>query len=166
MPSSPDQDRSTPDAAGVSIFPPGVPLLVIALGVILKRHWPIGDGPLKTTPPGFWLGGAIVISGFLGIMLPALLVMRRSGQSPNPLKPTPSILTHGPFRYTRNPMYLTMIVACIGFAVLLANWWIVVLTPFGALLLQQLAIVPEERYLTAKFGDEYRSYQQQIRRWL
>ena len=91
--------------------------------------------------------------------------MRRSGQSENPFKPTFSIVEDGPFRLTRNPMYLQMVITCVGFAVFLSNGWILALTPLCALALRQLAILPEERYLEEKFGDAYIAYKRRVRRW-
>ena len=63
-------------------------------------------------------------------------------------------------------MYLQMVVACVGFSVALANPWILFLTPLCALLLQVLAIIPEEAYLERKFGQVYLDYKRRVRRWL
>ena len=71
-----------------------------------------------------------------------------------------------PLRVTRNPMYLQMVLACMGFSVILSNAWILILTPFCALVLQRFAILPEEAYLERKFGDEYLEYKRRVRRWL
>ena len=154
------------DAAAVRIFPPGVPLLTILLGAGLNRLWPIELGFAFPTPERYWLGGAVVASAILGLGLWAVLLFRRGGQNENPWKPTPHIEERGPFRLTRNPMYLQMVLVCIGFAVILANWWVLVLTPIGGWLLQRFAIVPEEAYLEKKFGESYLAYKRRVRRWL
>lgn len=91
--------------------------------------------------------------------------MRRSGQSENPYKKTTEIIETGPFRLTRNPMYLQMVLVCIGFAVLLANIWTLALTPICAMLLHMLVILPEESYLERKFGDTYLDYKRRVR-WI
>ena len=93
-------------------------------------------------------------------------MFRKTGQNENPWKPTPEIVERGPFTITRNPMYLQMIVVCIGVAVTLMNVWILLLTPIGAWVLQRLAIIPEEAYLEKKFGDTHRAYKRRVRRWL
>ena len=90
----------------------------------------------------------------------------RAGQSENPWKPTPEIVERGPFRFTRNPMYLQMVLVCIGVSVILMNFWILALTPICALLLYWVAIAPEEAYLERKFGEAYLSYKKRVRRWL
>jgi protein-S-isoprenylcysteine O-methyltransferase Ste14 len=63
-------------------------------------------------------------------------------------------------------MYLQMLLICLGVAMSLMNWWIVILIPVGGWVLQRLAIVPEEAYLERKFGAPYREYQGRVRRWL
>ena len=63
-------------------------------------------------------------------------------------------------------MYLMMVLVCIGFAIILSDPWILVLTPVCAWVLYQTAIKPEEAYLEEKFGDSYRAYKQTVRRWI
>jgi protein-S-isoprenylcysteine O-methyltransferase Ste14 len=128
--------------------------------------WPLGVGFALPTSARYWLGGAIVAAAILGLGLWPVMLFRRSGQSANPWKPTPSLIDRGPFRLTRNPMYLQMVLACLGVAIMLMNWWIVILTPIAAWSLQRLAIVPEEAYLERKFGDAYLAYKRRVRRWL
>ncbi|HEX7719149.1 MAG TPA: isoprenylcysteine carboxylmethyltransferase family protein, partial [Woeseiaceae bacterium] len=72
----------------------------------------------------------------------------------------------GPYRFTRNPMYLLMVLVCVAVAIILSNAWIVVLTPLCAWALYRFAILPEEAYLERKFGDGYRDYKRRVRRWL
>lgn len=158
-----DQKR---DAAAVRVFPPGVPLVTILLGVGLQRlvpiHAPVGDaGPLIR-----WAGGAAALAALLGLGLWAVVVMRRSGQEENPWKPSPELLERGPFRVTRNPMYLQMVLVCVAFTAILLNVWVLVLTPLCAWVLHRFAILPEEAYLEGKFGDAYRAYKARVRRWI
>ncbi|HKW93107.1 MAG TPA: isoprenylcysteine carboxylmethyltransferase family protein [Methylomirabilota bacterium] len=154
------------DAAAVRIFPPAVPLLTILVGVGLNRVWPLDFGFVVPAPACYWVGGVIVVAAILGLGVWPVVLFRRSGQSENPWKPTSSIVARGPFRLTRNPMYLQMLIVCLGVAVMLTNGWIVVLTPIGAWVLQRLAILPEEAYLERKFGDAYVVYKRRVRRWL
>lgn len=152
------------DRAEVRVFPPGVPLATILLGVVLHRFWPIPV--VLPAPARYWIGGMVVVFSILGLGLRAIILFRRSGQNENPWKPTPEIVDRGPFRLTRNPMYLQMVLACLGVSIILSNTWILLLTPVCALVLQQFAILPEEEYLERKFGDSYRDYQRRVRRWL
>ncbi|MCC7308745.1 MAG: isoprenylcysteine carboxylmethyltransferase family protein [Acidobacteria bacterium] len=154
------------DAAAVKVFPPAIPLATILAGVALQRALPIAVGSFVPEPARYWIGGLIVAFAVLFLGLWSVVLVRKSGQSENPWKPTTQIVQHGPFRITRNPMYLQMVVGCIGFAVLLANPWILLLTPLCAWLLQRWAILPEEAYLERKFGSAYASYKRRVRRWL
>lgn len=154
------------DAAAVRVFPPGVPVITILGGLGLERVWPIDPGFELPGALRYGLGGAIAIGALIGLGLWSVVVMRRSGQSENPWKPTTSIVSSGPFAVTRNPMYLQMVLICIGCAVALMSVWILALTPACAWVLQRFAIVPEEAYLERKFGAEYLDYERRVRRWL
>jgi protein-S-isoprenylcysteine O-methyltransferase Ste14 len=154
------------DAAAVRVFPPAVPLLTILTGVGLDYLWPLEFGFALSAPARYWIGGAIVVSAILGLGLYSVVLVRRSGQSENPWKPTTEILDRGPFGFTRNPMYLQMVLGCIGFAIILRNMWILLLVPVCVWVLHRFAILPEEAYLERKFGDRYRSYKRRVRRWL
>jgi protein-S-isoprenylcysteine O-methyltransferase Ste14 len=154
------------DAAAVRIFPPAVPPVAVLLGIALDRAWPIDVGGALPAPARWWIGGAIALGALLGLGFWSVRLFRSSGQSENPWKPTPRIVERGPFRISRNPMYLQMVLICVGAAIALANAWILILTPVGAWALYRLAIVPEEAYLERKFGEEYRSYKRRVRRWL
>ena len=152
------------DGAAVKVFPPGVPVAAILVGVGLQRLWPI---PIHLPVPArYWLGGAVVVAAILGLGLRAIVLFRRSGQNENPWKPTPEIVQEGPFRVTRNPMYLQMVIACVAFAIILSNAWILMLTPVCAFVLQRFAILPEEAYLERKFGESYLAYKRRVRRWI
>ncbi len=158
-----DTDR---DAATVRVFPPAVPVAAILLGIGLDLLWPIDVDALLPAPARYWIGGAILLATVLGLGLWAVVTMRRSGQSENPWKPTTEIVAKGPFRFTRNPMYLQMVLACAGLAVILANVWILLLTPVCAWVLQRFAIRQEEAYLERKFGEAYLAYKRRVRRWV
>ena len=154
------------DAASVRVFPPAVPLAAILLGVGLQCVWPLSPGFEPAASVRYAIGGAVALASLLGLGLWSVVLVRRSGQSENPWKPTTAILQRGPFRISRNPMYLQMLLVCIGFAIALWNVWILLLTPLAAWLLLRLAILPEEAYLERKFGDAYRDYARRVRRWL
>jgi len=154
------------DGAAVKVFPPAVPVVTVLLGVALQRLWPLPSEVAFSAPLRHWIGGGVIAAAVIGLGLWSVVLFRRSGQNENPWKPTPQIVERGPFRITRNPMYLQMVLACIGFSILLANLWILVLTPLCGWALHVLAIVPEEAYLTGKFGEPYLEYQRRVRRWL
>ena len=154
------------DAANVRFFPPGIPLLIMAIAIGLNYIWPFNLASEVPKLVRYGLGGAIAGSALLGLGAWSVIIMRQSGQSENPWKPTNSIIERGPFRVTRNPMYLQMVIVCVGVAIVLMNGWLILLTPFCGWLLQQLAIIPEESYLEQKFGDPYLEYKKRVPRWL
>ncbi|KGN31697.1 isoprenylcysteine carboxyl methyltransferase [Knoellia sinensis KCTC 19936] len=154
------------DAARVRFPPPLLPLAAVLIGVALQRWAPIDLGFDVAPVARYIVGGGLVVLAFLTLAIPASRAFHRTGQSDIPWTPTPEIVEGGPFRFTRNPMYLTMLLACVGFAILLFNPWILLLTPLVALGLYVAAIRPEEEYLEAKFGDAYLAYKGRVRRWL
>jgi protein-S-isoprenylcysteine O-methyltransferase Ste14 len=89
-----------------------------------------------------------------------------SGTSVIPVKPTTALVTNGPYRFTRNPMYLGMLLLYTAVACWLEFVWPLLLSPVLVWLLGAQVIKREERYLERKYGDEYRRYQMQVRRWL
>ncbi|MFL5562811.1 MAG: methyltransferase family protein, partial [Gemmatimonadaceae bacterium] len=72
----------------------------------------------------------------------------------------------GPYRFTRNPMYVSMAALYLGLSLALNSWWPVVLLPFVLLIIQRAVIAREERYLRARFPVEYPEYCRTVRRWL
>ena len=154
------------DSADVKFFPPGIPLIAIFLGFVLEWFMPLSsyfpiDAPLRIV-----LGITLVVASifFLGFL--SVVLFRKGGQSENPWKPTTHIEQGGPYRFTRNPMYLQMILVCIGVAIASGNIWILVLCPGVVAALHFLVIQHEEAYLESKFADSYLSYKQRVRRWI
>ena len=119
------------DAAAVRVFPPAVPAVTILMGLALQRLWPLKADLGMNRSTRHWVGGLIIAGAFFGLGGWSVILFRKSGQNENPWKPTPQIVERGPFRITRNPMYLQMIVICIGVAVILANAWILLLIPLA-----------------------------------
>src|SRR5690606_35886166 len=91
---------------------------------------------------------------------------RRGGERTDPREATGRVLANGAFRVSRNPIYAGCIIAMIGLALLLDTLLGLGVAVAAGIALHYLAILPEERYLEAKFGDAYREYRGQIRRWL
>ena len=81
-------------------------------------------------------------------------------------RPVPRLVTDGPFRYTRNPGYLGLTMLYAGIAVLRNALWAILLLPLVLYVIQRQVIGREERYLERTFGEEYRAYKAQVRRWL
>ena len=153
-------------AANVRIIPPLVPVGAILLGAVLEHFWPLRAVFELPAPSRVWVGAGLIALAVVVLGIWPVALFLRSGQNPEPWKPTPSLQLGGPFSLTRNPMYLMMVLVCLGSAIAAANLWILALTPVVGVILQQFAILPEEDYLEAKFGEDYRAYKRRVRRWL
>ena len=92
--------------------------------------------------------------------------MRRADTPIDPRKPVSNLTTEGPFRYTRNPAYLSLTMLYAGVALLRSALWALLLLPLVLLLIQRDQIEREERYLERAFGEEYLQYKARVRRWL
>lgn len=144
------------------VWPPvavGVPLLV---GAVLTRA--VGD-PVEI---GGWrvpVGWALLVAFTLWNGW-ALLHFRRHRTGLLPGRPTRVVMTTGPFRFSRNPLYVGLLVLHLGLALLDPSVWALILWPASVGLLLWGAILPEERFLAQAFGDTYVSYAARVRRWL
>jgi protein-S-isoprenylcysteine O-methyltransferase Ste14 len=153
------------DGANVRIPPPFLPLLTILAGVGLNNVWPLAAGASLPVWIRIVLGAIILGAGFV-LALGAMKRFVATGQRPEPWEPTPEIVESGPFRFTRNPMYVGMVLFCVAIGVMLANGWILILSPLCALGIRYVAIRHEEAYLERKFGEQYLAYKRNVRRWL
>jgi protein-S-isoprenylcysteine O-methyltransferase Ste14 len=99
-------------------------------------------------------------------MFPAVLTFRRHRTAVNPRGTVTTIVASGPFRYTRNPMYLGLLVLYVGVTLVMRWPWAAALLVPVFLALHFGVIRPEEQHLETAFGESYRSYRQRVRRWL
>ena len=96
----------------------------------------------------------------------AIVTFRSAGTRVETTEPTRAIVTHGPYRFTRNPIYVGMFLGQTGLAIGFDNLWILaMLIPFY-LVLRYGVVAREEAYLERKFGDVYSDYKSRVRRWL
>jgi protein-S-isoprenylcysteine O-methyltransferase Ste14 len=151
------------DAPPFRIWPPvalGLPLLV---GVVITAA--AGD-PFTLQSVDVRAVGAFLIAAFAAWNGTALWLMARERTALLPGGSTRAILDRGPFRVSRNPLYLGLIALDIGLALLWPSGWALLFVPIGVAALRWGAILPEEHYLSAKFGSEYDDYRRRVRRWL
>jgi protein-S-isoprenylcysteine O-methyltransferase Ste14 len=92
--------------------------------------------------------------------------MQRANTNIDPYKPVTTVVTEGPFRYTRNPIYLALALLSAGIAFIANTFWVLLLLPFALLLINFGVIEREERYLENKFGKQYLDYKARVRRWV
>ena len=89
-----------------------------------------------------------------------------AGEDPDVRRPTHSLVTGGPYAYTRNPMYLAMMLVFVAFGLIINTYWLLIVAPSLLVTLEYGVIRREERYLKALFGEEYRLYRARVRRWI
>ena len=150
--------------AKVSFPPPAVFLGALLIGVAIGqwvRSAPIG------LPRALSIGvGILIVGAAIALVASAWTLFTRTGQDPKPWAPTPELIFSGPYRFTRNPMYVSMTLLQIGLGFVLNNLWVVALALPALLVVHVIAVVPEEAYLSEKFGDGYRAYLTRVRRYL
>jgi len=154
-----DEDR---DNAGVVAPPPLIYLAPLVLGLLLNRKLRIPFLPRTAARALGWplLAGGISLMGWFE------WAMRYAGTPANPYKPVTNLATDGPFRYTRNPAYLSMAMIYTGISSLANALWAILLLPATLVVIQRGVIEREERYLERKFGEEYLAYKGRVRRWI
>lgn len=150
------------DNAGVVAPPPLIYLGPLVLGLLLNRRFPAPFLPLRMARV---LGRALLGGGVL-LNVWFFRSLTRAGTPVNPEKPVSRLVTDGPFRYTRNPGYLSLAILYTGIASLANALWAILLLPAALLVIQRGVIEREERYLERKFGEEYLHYKARVRRWI
>jgi protein-S-isoprenylcysteine O-methyltransferase Ste14 len=150
------------DTPGVIACPPLI--FLGALGVGLFLHWLM---PVRLLPPGPALvAGAVLCGAAVAVGIWGSVTMRRAGTSVRPDRPVTVLVTGGPFRFSRNPLYLSLILLYLGITLLLdALWPLLMLMPVLAFVHRRI-VLREERFLEVKFGDAYRAYKARVRRWI
>jgi len=151
-----------PDSAGVTIPPPLIYVMGLILGYCLGLVLPVAFLPFT---PSLILGAVILLAG-LGFAFYAIRTFRRHNTTTIPTRPATALVLDGPFRFTRNPMYLALGICYAGLALMMDSLLSLLLLIPVILTVNFYVIAKEEEYLTRKFGDEYRSYMAKVRRWI
>ena len=150
------------DKPGVVVLPPVLYSVAFIVAFLLRWWMPL---PIFGSAIAIWIGAASFVAG-LAIGIPARRALSAAGTNVNPMQPTTAIVSAGPYGFTRNPLYVSMILLFLGVTTAFDTWWgPIVLLPvlpvmhFGV-------ILREERYLERKFGEAYRQYRAKVRRYL
>lgn len=151
-------------ALEAKIPPPVVAVLAAALMWVVSRV----AVPMHL-PRGIRLALVVVFVGVgLAFGVSAMATFRRAKTTMNPMAPetASALVTHGVFGISRNPMYVSLVMYLLAWGAYLSNWAALAVVPLFALYIQRFQIAPEERALEERFGDGYRMYRRQVRRWL
>jgi protein-S-isoprenylcysteine O-methyltransferase Ste14 len=143
------------------------PVVAVAVGIVMwcvARIAPSGPVPALAR---LWIAAAIVAFG-VAFAVSGAVAFRGAKTTTNPTKPgtASSLVSSGPYRFTRNPMYVGLTLILLGWASYLWSIWALVGPLVFAVYIRWFQIAPEERVLSVLFGAEYREYQERVRRWL
>ena len=155
-----NKPKQNPAHPNVKIPAPLLALIYIALVYLLAWLIPL---PLAVPAMLQLVGFLLVILGFL-LGLAALITFRRAGTTVNPRSQVSHLVTSGIYSFTRNPIYLGFLLIVIGISLDSGTYWGTLLAPILIILFNQLVIRPEEEYLMHKFGEQFNSYKEKVRR--
>jgi protein-S-isoprenylcysteine O-methyltransferase Ste14 len=148
------------DHPGVIAAPPLMYAGVFLIALLLQ--W---LAPLRIFGRTFWPALALVIVG-VALAIWGRNTLVAAGTNVNPYRPATAIVDSGPYRFTRNPLYVSLALMYVGLTLVFDTWWgFILLAPL--LIVMHFGVVRrEERYLESKFGDGYRRYREKVRRYL
>ncbi len=152
------------DNPGVITHPPFIYVGALLLACGLEIYMPLGSGFLFASTAPFIIGCVVF---FIGATLLVVCIQgfMRAGTNVTTSQPSTTIVTHGPYKYSRNPIYVGLTLLYVALALLLNVMWAFLLLPIVLLIMHYGVIVREEAYLTAKFPAEYQAYRNDVRRW-
>ena len=160
-PGRPTADRGP----GVPFPPPTLLAIGFLAGWLLHRVRPLALVPGARVPALVVAGWVLILAG-LSFTFWGMLTFARARTSIMPNRPASRVVTGGPYRFSRNPMYVGLTAAYLGLSVLANSAWPIIFLPIAIALLTSLVIRREEQYLARAFGADYDEYARRVRRWL
>lgn len=152
------------DSSGVRFPPPLVYAIALGAGFLLQHLHPLPILPAKRGLAR--AAGIALMAAWAALSFAAIRLFRRAGTSINPIRPTTTLVQEGPYRISRNPLYLGLAMFCAGLAFFWNALWPVVFLAPTLVVVDRVIIRREERYLEEKFGETYRCFRRRVRRWL
>ena len=164
---APDEEETpaleTPDAPEVITLPPFLVLFALVGGIVMNWAIPLSFGTTSSFLGGI---GLLMLLACFGGMAWSLKLFQAADTNVSPRDPSTAIVTDGPYQYSRNPMYMCMLLGFAGLSFMDdAPMMLALIIPLF-FVLDLKVIIPEEAYLTDKFGETYTVYQSNVRRWL
>jgi len=151
-----------PDHAGVRVPPPLIYAAGFGLGLLLQWSLSAPAMPLL----GSRVAALLCLMLWLVLFVPSISLFRRAHTNIVPSRPTTRLIVSGPYRFTRNPMYVSLISLYVGLTLWFDTLWPLALLPIVILTVRYGVIAREERYLERKFGRDYLRYKTSVRRWI
>jgi protein-S-isoprenylcysteine O-methyltransferase Ste14 len=153
---------STTDTAGVVVRPPVLYLGSLIAGGLLDLVFP---APLPEHALRLPAAGLLLVVG-VALLIVCFRRFTAAGTNVPTWLPTTALVISGPYRFSRNPIYVALTLAYLGLALGYGSWWPLVLLAPLLIVMRYGVIGREERYLEARFGDAYRAYRSSVRRWI
>jgi protein-S-isoprenylcysteine O-methyltransferase Ste14 len=153
---------STTDTAGVVVRPPVLYLGSLIAGGLLDLMFP---APLPEHALRLPAAGLLLVVG-VALLIVCFRRFTAAGTNVPTWLPTTALVISGPYRFSRNPIYVALTLAYLGLALGYGSWWPLVLLAPLLIVMRYGVIGREERYLEARFGDAYRAYRSSVRRWI
>jgi protein-S-isoprenylcysteine O-methyltransferase Ste14 len=160
-----EQRATRVETPAVRAHPPTIFLAALAVASLLGVVLPFGPGIAQGASDAFWVGFAFFLIG-LAVSLWAVRAILAAGSHVPTWQPTLALATGGPYRLSRNPIYIGMLVLFFGVALMLTNPWMLLVMPAMIWVLQDAVIAPEERFLERRFGAAYTDYARRVPRWM
>lgn len=154
-----------PDNPGVIAPPPLIYAVPLIIGLMLHALFPIRLVHSLPRMARVVLGSSLNGCA-LAIATLAFRAMRRAGTNVDPTQPTTALVVEGPFKLTRNPLYLSLALLYSGITILVNTLWAALLLPVILVVMRKGVIDREERYLERKFGEQYIRYKASVHRWI
>lgn len=155
----------TTDYADVAVKPPLLFGGALALGYVLSLYFPLGPGLAQANALALTVGITFIALGF-ALAIRSVQMFRRAGTNVVPGEPATALVTAGPYRFTRNPIYVGFVLVYFGLSIVLTSMWVLLLLFPVLVILHRGVVKREEAYLERQFGDAYRAYKARVPRWL
>ncbi len=159
-----ESPQGNKDHANVVAPPPVIFAIVLVAGLLVNKIFPFA----VMSDPGTLLksvGNVLFVLAGL-IMVPTTMLMASKKTALRPDRKTTTIISSGFFKYSRNPLYLALLLIFFGTALYVNSVWLLLCLPVLLIALERGAIIREEEYLERSFGEEYLEYKQKVRRWI
>jgi len=157
-------DEAIDDKLDLKVLPLTMCLYMVMLGVLVT--WLVSwIYPVQIGRAWGILGLSLLLVSYINIKW-CFRLFADAKTNTNTTKPTLAIVENGPYRFSRNPMYLSYVIGYLGLGLLANSWPMLLLTFLFVYLITHAIILPEEAYLEKRFGEEYLEYKSSRRRWI
>ncbi len=151
--------KASPDVVSC---PPLIFLGALGLGLLLNWLLPLQRFSSASCPVTGWI---VAVAGF-GIGFWGVRTFIRAGTNVRPDLPVTALVTSGPYRYSRNPLYMACTIIYLGITLSIGSLWLLVILIPALAVVRYRIVRREEEYLESRFGDNYRAYKAQVNRWI